>query len=234
MSNSPSKVVGVMGGMGPAATLHFLQALLAATPAERDQDHLRVLVDNDPHMPDRNAALTGGGPSPGPRLAAMAQGLERAGAEVLVMPCNTAHAFQAEIEAAIAIPFLSIVEATVDAAFANAPGLAAVGLLAAPGCLRAGLYQDAFAARGVRTIAPQGELNARLYALIYRIKAGEVGPDSRAEMSAIAHALIDQGADALASACTEAPLVLGARDVPVPLIDSTEALAAATVAFAAR
>ena len=214
--------------MGPAATVHFLGALLAATPATADQDHLRVLVDNNPQIPDRNAALAGRGPSPGPVLAEMAQGLERAGADFLVMPCNTAHAFRRDIEAAVAIPLLGIIEVTVDAVLAEG-GTGDVGLLAAPGALQARLYQDAFAARGVRTVAPEGELHERLRALLYRIKGGELGPGSRAEMAAIAGALIDEGARVLASACTEVPLVLRAAEAPAPLVDSTEALAAATV-----
>src|SRR5262245_16312339 len=101
------KTIGVIGGMGPAATADLFAKLLAATPAERDQDHLRVLIDNNPHLPDRNAAIAGRGPSPGPHLAESARGLERAGADFLIMACNTAHAFVADIEAAISIPLLS-------------------------------------------------------------------------------------------------------------------------------
>jgi len=226
------KTVGVIGGIGPAATLHLLQALHAATPAETDQDHLRVLVDNNPGLPDRNAALAGEGPSPGPAIAEMARALERSGAELLVMPCNTAHAFQSEIEAAASAPFLSIVDATLEAAFAARPDLRRAGLIAAPGALRAGLYQQAFAARGVECVAPEGELHERLRGLIYRIKAGDTGPEVRAGVRGVAEVLLAQGADVLVSACTEVPLALSAEDVAAPLIDSTEALARATVAAA--
>ena len=229
-----AKTVGVLGGMGPAATVHFLQALLAATPAERDQDHLRVLVDSNPLLPDRNAALAGEGPSPGPQLAAMAQGLERAGAELLVMPCNTAHAFQSEIEAAVGIPFVSIVEATVKAAFALRPDLRRIGLLAAPGAIRAGLYQRAFEARGVEPLIPVGERYERLRALIYGVKAGATGGEARAGMAAVAQGLVDDGAEVIVAACTEVPLLMGGAECPAALVDSTAALAAATVAAARR
>ena len=228
------QVIGVLGGMGPAATVHFLQALLDATPAERDQDHLRVLVDNNPTVPDRNAALAGQGPSPGPVLAEMARGLERSGADFLVMPCNTAHAFQAEVEAAVSIPLLGIIDVTADAVLSSRRGLGAVGLLAAPGALRAGLYQDAFTARGVRTIAPEGALHERMAGLLYRVKAGDTGADARREMAAIAGALVGAGAEVLASACTEVPLVLSAGDAPATLVDSTAALARAAVDRATR
>jgi aspartate racemase len=228
-----NKTVGVLGGMGPAATVHFLQALLAATGATRDQDHLRVLVDNNPHLPDRNRAIAGEGPSPGPQLATMARGLERAGAQLLVMPCNTAHAFQAEIEAAVTAPFLSIVDVTVDAVLRAQPNAGRVGLLAAPGALRAGLYQRAFAARGIDTVAPAGALYEQLRALIYAVKAGDLGPGTRAGMQGVARGLAGEGAEALVAACTEVPLVLTAAESPVPLIDCTAELAAATV-IAAR
>ena len=227
-----AKTVGVLGGMGPAATVHFLQALLAATPAQRDQEHLRVLVDSNPHLPDRNDALAGEGPSPGPQLAEMARGLARAGAELLVMPCNTAHAFQSEIEAAVALPFVSIVDATVDAAFALRPTLKRIGLLAAPGAIRAGLYQRAFEGRGVEPMIPAGERYERLRTLIYGVKAGATGPAARAGMAAVAQGLVDDGAEVIVAACTEVPLLMTAAECPAPLVDSTAALAAATVAAA--
>ncbi len=224
--------VGVLGGMGPAATLDFLQKLLAATPARTDQDHLRVLVDSNPKLPDRNAAIAGRGPSPGPGLASMARGLEASGADVLVMACNTAHAFEPDIRGAVKIPFLSMIEATVEAVLQRSPGVRRVGLLAAAGCLDAGLYQAAFAAHGVRTLEPRDALRERFMALVYRIKAGETGPAARAEMASIGAALVAQGAEALAAACTEVPLVLDPSDVSVPLTDSTDALVAKTSAFA--
>src|SRR5262245_56844098 len=105
-----TKTIGVIGGMGPAATLAFFGKLLEATHAERDQDHLRVLIDNNPRVPDRNAAIAGRGPSPGPQLAESARGLELAGADFLVIACNTAHAFASEIEAAVAIPLMSMID----------------------------------------------------------------------------------------------------------------------------
>jgi hypothetical protein len=84
-----SKILGVLGGMGPAATLDFLAKLQTATPTKREQDHLRVLVDINPKVPDRNA----GDADPGPVLAAMAAGLRDGGAQVLAIACNTAHAY---------------------------------------------------------------------------------------------------------------------------------------------
>ena len=227
------RTLGVLGGMGPAATLDFLAKLQRATPARVDQDHLRVLVDINPKVPDRNAALAGTGVSPGPVLAQMAAGLERAGAEGLVMACNSAHAFTAEVRAALrSAPLLSLIEETVVEVRRSHLAVRRVGLLAASACLDAQLYQDAFEAGGVAVVAPEGELRARFMGLLYRIKAGEVGAASRAEMRAITEALVARGAELIVSGCTEVPLVLGPADVDAPLVDSTDVLVAAALAFA--
>ena len=128
------RTVGVMGGMGPAATVDFLDRVRRRTPARLDADHLRLLVDSDPTLPDRHAALADGGPSPGPRLVAMAQGLERAGAQGLVLVCNSAHAWADEIRAAVAVPFIDMVAETAAALARRHPHVRRPGLLAAAAC----------------------------------------------------------------------------------------------------
>ena len=227
-----SRTVGVIGGMGPAATVDFLHRLLAATPAERDQDHLRVLVDNNPKLPNRNAAIAGAAPSPAPELAAMARGLQAQGADFLVMPCNTAHAFAEAITDAVHIPLLSLIDAGADAAAASASAARSVGLLAADGCLDAGLYQDALASRGLTAVVLDRAERDRFMATVYRIKAGDLGPQVRAEMQALADRLGSRGAEVVLAACTEVPLVLGRGDTALPLVDATDALVARTVAYA--
>ena len=227
---SAPKTIGVIGGMGPAATVDFFAKLIAATGAERDQDHLRILIDNNPRVPDRNAAIAGRGPSPGPALADAARGLERAGADFLVIACNTAHAFQSDIEAAVSIPLLSMIEATVDAAIAH--GAKRVGVLAADGCRRARLYQSAFEARGVEALFLADDAQLDFMALLYRIKASDVGDDVRRRMAAMALALNARGAQAVVAACTEVPLVLSPDTLAVPIISSTDALVVRAVDFA--
>lgn len=223
--------VGVIGGMGPAATIEFQTQLLAATPARRDQDHLRVIVDNNPTLPDRNAALAGKGPSPAALLAAMARGLQAAGADFLVMPCNTAHAFEADIRGAISIPFLSLIGEAANAAALAAPG-GPVGVLAVDGCRAAGLYETALAERELGAIVLDAADQARLMQAIYAIKAGDTGDSVRAEVAQLARSLVDRGARAVISGCTELALVLAPRDLDVPLIDSTEVLVHRTLAYA--
>ena len=226
------KAIGIIGGMGPAATADLFGKIIAATGAARDQDHLRIFVDNNPALPDRNAALEGSGPSPGPMLAAMAAGLERSGAGLIVMACNTAHAFQPDIEAALAVPFVSMIDATVTATLARAPHAKRVGVLAASGCVRAGLYQTAFAARGVTALMTEGATHACFMDLVYRIKGGDTGAEVRAAMREVAQEILGSGVDALVAGCTEAPLVLEQGDVSPPLIDSAAALAERVVVLA--
>ena len=219
--------VGVLGGMGPAATLDFLTKLHAATPATRDEDHLRVITDSDPRVPGRNAALSGDGPSPGPALAAMARGLERAGAELLAMPCNAAHGWAGEIARAVAIPFVSMIEAA--AGEVAAQGGRRVGVLAAAATLRCGLYKRALGAAGIAVIDVD---SAAFMPLLMRIKGGDTGPAVRVAMAGLATELVAQGADTLLAACTEVPLVLTQADVALRLVDATAALVAAVLVAA--
>src|SRR5439155_16386450 len=148
------RVVGVLGGMGPAATLDFMAKALCAGQGAFEQDNVRLIVDCNPQAPDRNSALRGEGPSPGPVLAAMARGLEGAGADFLVMACHTAHAWRADIEAATERPFVSIVDEASAFLRSHHGGARRIGILAAQGCLDAGLYQDALAGEGLKPLTP--------------------------------------------------------------------------------
>ena len=232
MTKSPQKVVGVLGGLGPEATLDFYAKVLSLTPATHDQDHLHLIIDSNPQVPNRNEAVAGTGPSPGPMLAAMAAGLERAGADFLVMICNAAHAFQGEVEAAVSIPFVSIIEETCDAALREVPGLKRVGVLGSSGCLDAGLYQNAFAERGVEVLVPKDADRDLFMKVLYRVKAGDKGAEVRDAMRALAESLFGRGAQAVVAGCTEVPLVVGGDVLPYPLIDSTAVLAERTVYYA--
>lgn len=232
MSEPRPKTVGVLGGMGPAATADFFARVVAACSGGRDQDHIRLIIDNNPYVPDRNAASSGTGPSPGPVLAEMARGLERAGAELLAMPCNTAHAYKSDIVAATRLPFVDMIAETAEAVGRFAPGAARVGVLAADGCLDAELYQAALSERGLEPLLLTPERQAAFMALLYRIKSGELGAEARRDMAALAAALADAGAQAIIAGCTEVPLVLAAGDSPVPLVNCTDVLVERTVAAA--
>jgi aspartate racemase len=215
------RTIGVIGGMGPAATADFLARLVAAVDAAADADHPRVLVDSNPHVPDRNAAARGEGASPGPALAAMAAGLVAQGAELLAMPCNAAHGWA---DAIVAAPFVSMIDAAVAEAMAHAPRR--IGVLAVGATLALDLYGRA---SPVPVLA--GDL-AVVQPAVNAIKAGARDAATRAALAGAAARLVADGADVIIAACTEVPLLLAQGDVPVPLIDSTAALARATLAAA--
>lgn len=223
------KTAGVLGGMGPDATVDFMAKVIAATPASDDQDHAHLLVDQNPHVPSRQLALLEAGADPGPAMAEMARKLEQAGADFLVMPCNTAHAYAPAIESAVTIPLVSIIDVTVAAC----DGFDAVGVVATAGCLEAQLYQDALAEAGIEPVLPDATETAEISRLVTEIKGGNQGADVRERMEAVAAALVGRGARALIAACTEIPLVLKETGVNVPLFSSTDVLADVTAAICA-
>lgn len=212
------KILGVLGGMGPAATTDFLMKLQAATPAGRDADHIRVLMDLNPRVPDRMA-------EPGAataELGRMAERLKSMGAEVLAMPCNTAHATADGVRAA-GLPFVDMIAETTQVALGR--GARTVGVLATPG--GEALYRAALTAAGAAVVLPEGEERGLLMGLIQGVKAGEAGPGPRAAMAGLAAGLAARGAETVIAGCTEVPLLLAAADVTVPLADSAEVLARA-------
>jgi len=219
--DKPSLVLGVLGGMGPAATLEFLKNLQAFTPAKADGDHIRVLMDLNPKVPDRNTMGTAAGVT----LAEMAGGLAGAGAQVLAMPCNTAHAHADLIQRASGLPLIDLIGEGAKAA--RQSGARRVGVLGTKGALR--LYREYLAAQALGMVSLPPERQEAFMATIYRIKAGQLDA-ARSEMLAYAAELVAGGAEAVIAGCTEAPLVLGPGDLRVEFIDPGELLARRCVA----
>jgi aspartate racemase len=226
------RLVGVIGGMGPDATIDFMSRVLEKTPAEKDQDHIRMLVEHNPRIPSRQLAMRGDGENPGPVLAEMATRLEAAGADFIVMPCNAAHAWQDHIVTAVNIPFISIIEASVSKALQLAPDNGAVGILTTPACFAAGLYQEALADANREAVLQTPDELEEAIALIDRIKAGDKSEPVVTGLCELAERLLSRGAKTLIAACTELPLVLNSSMFTVPLVSSTDVLAEKTVALA--
>lgn len=225
-------VVGILGGMGPAATADLYAKIVAATPAQRDQEHVRVVVWADPTTPDRTAALEGTGPSPVPWLQQGVDRLERSGASFIVVACNTAHAFLPQLTTHV--PVVRIMDETARAVRETHPAATRVGLLATRGTVKTRLYQDAFAAVGLAVVVPDEARQAAVSEAIARVKRGDKGPDVTALVDKAGRALAaEQGAEVLVTGCTELPLVYRREDAPVPVVDPTDALARAVVRRAA-
>ena len=212
-----SLVLGVLGGMGPAATLDFLTKLQALTPAERDQDHIRTLVDINPQVPDRNDPLN----KPGPVLAEMAGALRGAGADVLAIACNTAHAYADVIVRASGLPLIDMIGTA--AAAARDTGARRAGVLGTRQALK--LYREYLAAQGMGIVTLEADRQEQFLELIYKIKSGDRSPAVRGQMAELTADLAAGGAEAIIAGCTEVPLVYEAGAGRMPFIDAGEALA---------
>jgi aspartate racemase len=227
------KTIGILGGMGPEATLDLFAKIIANTPAERDQDHLRVVIDSNPKVPDRTAAILSGGESPVPAMKAGIAALKRAGADFVVIPCVSAHFFLDELQYEAGLPILSMFDVTAEHIRLHHPHIRTVGMLATTGTLKGGRFRAKLEQSGTATLAPEEEDQKRVMAAIYEIKGapGGRGRDAiGAEIRTIAGRLVQRGAQGVVAGCTEIPLVLKSGDLDVPVFDTLLLLARAAIA----
>ncbi|MGV9778308.1 aspartate/glutamate racemase family protein, partial [Streptosporangium sp. NPDC003464] len=227
---SGARLVGVLGGMGPAATVDFYGKLVEETAAACDQGHVPVVIWGDPRVPDRSLSLLGGGEDPTPYLRRGIEALKRAGCEVLAVPCNTAHAFVPHLAEEAGLELVSIIEVTADALAAG--GVRAAGVLATSGTLHAGLYARALRRRGVAVVEPDRLGQQHVMAAIGAVKGGGVRPAHRRALAEVSRSLADRGAERIVTACTELVLALDGSRVPVPVLDPARLLARRVVEVA--
>ncbi|CAM2151630.1 amino acid racemase [Paraburkholderia tropica] len=233
--------VGVVGGIGPAATVDFLHKVVRNTPAVRDQDHIKMLVEQNPQIPDRTENLIGDGVDPTLSLYAACKRLEEGGADVIAMPCNTAHAFVERIQPHLGVPIVNMLTETARYLRTAFPALREVGVLATSGTIESGVYRQALESQGLREVAPDAALQARVMAAIYGkqgVKAGFTSGPCFDDIASALDGLIAEGVEVVILGCTELPLLLAggayqsASGARVTLIDPTDVLAKRCVAFA--
>lgn len=223
-------MLGVLGGMGPMATIDFMAKVIRHTPANCDQDHVDMIVCSFATIPDRTAAIMGYGSDPLPAMLDALRRLERAGARCIAIPCNTAHHWHARLQAETRVPILHIVDAAADMLERRGVKRGAIGLLATDGTICSGVYQSRLAARGFQCLTPDAGEQADVRRAIRLVKAGMPG-EAASILQGQAEALIARGCRQVAMACTEIPLALtGVEDsLQACLLDSTDALARACV-----
>jgi aspartate racemase len=232
MAEKTEKVAGVMGGMGPDATVDFMARVCALTDSGRDQDHVHMIVDQDPSVPNRSQAIRDDSTGVTEALGVMAKRLEDSGADFLVLVCNTAHVFLDEVHANTSIPFIHLIDESVKEIDRLRPDAKTVGVMATDGCLVTNIYQDAIKASGREVLEPEGDELAELMRLITEIKAGNQGEDIAAGIQALANALVDKGAEVIIAGCTEIPIVFKGDNFAVPVVASTYVLAQRTLEYA--
>lgn len=227
------KTVGIIGGMGPEATVDLMQRVIQATPAHDDQDHLRMLVDNNPKVPSRiKALIEGSGEDPAPVLVQMARDLERWGADFLAMPCNTAHHFHPAVQAAVGVPVLNMIELTAGRIRQETPDVRKVGLLASTAVIRTDLYGKSLSRRGVEVVHPGDSSQDQVLAAIRAIKAQTFNSASLDALNRAIDDLIAREAGVILIACTELSIVADRLRIGVRAYDSAQVLAEAIVATA--
>ena len=201
-------MLGVLGGMGPLATVDFLEKLVLQTEATRDQDHIPFLVACLPQIPDRMEALLRGGPTPSDAMVAGIDRLVAGGADLIAIPCNTAHAWYDELAARSPVPILHIVHAVLDALRDRGIERGPIGLLATEGTIKADIYQSVLRQQGLECRLPSDA--APVDAGIYAVKVGRLD-EARIGLAAVVRTMLDQGCTAIIFGCTEISVAL--RDV---------------------
>jgi len=225
------QMIGILGGMGPEATLDLYRHIINLTPASRDQDHYRVLIYSNPKIPDRTLALSSGGESPLSALLESARLLESAGASVIAMPCNASHLYLEQLRAAIGIPILDMISETCDELERIYPEAGTVGLLASDGTARSKLYHRVLEAKGTAVLLPDESDQTFLQSAIAEVKAGKHTEETREKLLIIGKRLVQAGAQAIILGCTEIPLVFDSRAFPGHSLNSTMILAKAAIHF---
>ena len=231
MAEKQDKIVGILGGMGPEATVDLMQRIIRLTPALDDADHIRCIVDNNPKVPSRiKAIIEGDGEDPGPSMADMGRRLASWGADFLVIACNTAHYYYEAVQQAVNIPVINLIDLVARHVESHFPEQNRVGILASPAVAMTGLYTKRFQKMGITDIWPDADHQASLLCVIKEVKKGNTGPEVRADYLAVCDNLRQQGAHLAIVACTE----LSALDVTLPIdfLDAAEILAMEIVAVA--
>ena len=223
------KIIGIIGGMGPDATVDLFKKIIQSTPATFDQEHIRIIIDNNPKIPDRQKAIFENAADPAPAIIATARNLEKAGADLLLIACNSAHHYFDATTESVSIPVLNIMAETAEFCRQQFPFQEVYGLLAGSSTAKLGLYAKAFEEGSLKILAPTPEDQKIVLECIYAVKAGEPASKIKLRLLEIVQNLGNMGAEAIILGCTEIPIVLQNGDHVLPFIDATDVLAKAAV-----
>lgn len=229
------KTIGILGGMGPEATAYFFQLLIKKTGAACDQEHIPILIWNNPKIPPRTDAVLHKGKSPLPLLLEGINILEKGGAGLIVVPCITAHYYAPKLQARAKVPFVNLLDESLGYTKKYFPGIKKAGLVASSGTVALKLFHKTFEKAGIEVISPGQDEQKRIQNAIFGkkgIKAGFTTGAPKETIIAMARILIKRGAEAVIAGCTEVPLVLEPKDIFVPFIEPMKIGALACIKMA--
>lgn len=227
-----SQTIGILGGMGPEATVYMYESIIKNTRVEKDQDHIPVIIFSSPKVPPRTDAIFHKAPDPTPLLIKGAQILDQAGADFIIMPCVTAHFFLSGITSQTNIPFLSLLEESLRWTLKELKGIEKAGLLSSTGTLKSQLFQKTFSRGDIQIVTPEENEQAQVMEAVFGpqgVKAGFTSGFPKETAVGVANSLIQRGAQAIIAGCTEIPLVLKPQSLSVPLIEPMTITARAAI-----
>lgn len=226
------KTIGILGGMGPEATADLFYRIIRATPVKRDQDHFHVIIDSNAKIPDRTPAILGTGPSPFSMMLETGKRLEAAGADFLIMPCNTAHYFHKQLQEQLKVSLIHMIRESADYIVNNYPETKNLGLLATDGTIASQLYDSEYLEKGIEILIPSDKSQDDIMEAIYTyIKSGNL-KEGKKIVKKVAQELITSGSNAIICGCTEISLVLHKDELNTPIIDPLQILAEKAVELA--
>lgn len=227
------KVVGLLGGMGPEATIDIFQKIVKITNAKKDEDHLRIIVDNNPKMPSRQDAILKGTENPGPMMAMTAQNLQKAGADFIIICANTAHYFYDYVRDSVEIDVLHIIDETVNETKNFNKLIKKVGILATTGAMKANVFQSSFNKQKIEIIELPNYLQDKIQDSVFSYKYNGQNEKNVDNLIEVINYLIKSGAEAIIMGCTEIPIILkDTTTIAVPLLDPNEIIANIAVKYA--
>jgi len=224
------KIVGILGGMGPEATAYCFKRIIDLTQAKKDQDHLRVVIDSNPKIPDRISSIEKNDNRILELLCETARNLQKAQANFIIIPCNTAHYYINEIASAVNIPVLNMIEETVKEI--NRVEVNAIGVLGTNMLIKTKLYQNMFDKYGIKYIVPDDESQKNIMGIIKLVKEGYDKEKIKNNLFLVTKKLMRKGSIGILLGCTELPLVFPYSKFNIPIFDSTTILAKAAIRFA--
>lgn len=225
------KIAGILGGMGPQATVDLLQRIIELTPALDDCDHIHCVVDNHPKVPSRiKAIIEKNGEDPGPVMADMGKRLETFGADFLAIACNTAHYYYDNVQSVVSIPVIHVIHEVTKHIRMHYPDENRIGILASPAVAMTNLYRKSFEKYGLEDVWPDADAQESLLEVIKSVKKGDTGDGVRKTYRDIAASYGEKDIRIVVVACTELSAL--DEDLSVISVDAADVLAKKIISMA--